>query len=114
MKKKMRKITQIKKLVFMLAMVFIVTGCSDAGNMQMKAADSKAGIQEIPSYSQSELKEFERLCTERTPDNWMSMKGMKGGRFTSEKSCWGCMSDDGMDHFCSMEGYRQYLKLSNQ
>ena len=107
MTKKMIKITQIKKLIFMPAMIFIVTGCSDAGNMQ--DADSKAEMQEIPTYSQNELKEFEGLCTERTPDNWMSMRGMKGGKFSSEKSCWGCMSDDGMNHFCSMEEYKGYL-----
>lgn len=99
-----------KKLNFMLVMAFIITGCSNLGNMQMETADLKAEMQEIPIYSQDELKEFERLCTERTPDNWMSMRGMKNGKFTSERSCLGCMSDDGMTHFCSMEEYKEYLK----
>ena len=107
--KNMVKMMQTKKLIFLLAIVFIVSGCSNAGNMQVQAVDSKAGMQEIPSYSLQQLKEFQRLCTERTPDNWMSMKGMKDGKFSSEKSCWGCMSDDGMNHFCSMEEYKGYL-----
>lgn len=55
-------------------------------------------------------KEFEELCKDRTPNNWMSMIPMKDGKFTSDKSCWGCMSDDGMNHFCSMEEYKKYLE----
>jgi len=54
--------------------------------------------------------EFEKLCKDRTPDNWMSMRPMKDGKFTADKSCWGCMSDDGMNHFCSMEEYKKYLE----
>ena len=53
--------------------------------------------------------EFEKLCKDRTPDNWMNMRPMIDGKFTSESSCWGCMSDDGMSHFCSMEEYEKYL-----
>jgi hypothetical protein len=40
----------------------------------------------------------------------MSMMPMKYGKFTSDKSCWGCMSDDGMSHFCSKEEYLKYLE----
>ena len=54
--------------------------------------------------------EFEKLCKDRTPDNWMNMRPMKDGKFTAVKSCWGCMSDDGMNHFCSMEEYKSYLE----
>ena len=57
--------------------------------------------------------EFEKLCKDRTPDNWMSMMPMKDGKFTSDKSCWGCMSDDGMSHFCNMEEYRAYVSSQN-
>lgn len=54
--------------------------------------------------------EFEKLCKERTPDNWMNMRPMEDGKFTSEVSCWGCMSDDGMNHFCTKEEYKKYLE----
>ena len=54
--------------------------------------------------------EFEKLCKDRTPDNWMSMRPMVDGEFTSDVSCWGCMSDDGMNHYCNMEEYKKYLK----
>ena len=53
--------------------------------------------------------EFEKLCKDRTPDNWMSMMPMKDGKFTAGVSCWGCMSDDGMSHFCDKEEYMRYL-----
>ena len=55
--------------------------------------------------------EFEKLCKDRTPDNWMNMRPMRDGKFTSEVSCWGCMSDDGMSHFCTREEYKKYLGL---
>ncbi len=60
---------------------------------------------EMPKYD-SELK---KMCEDRTPDNWMNMKPMKNGEFTSDESCWGCMSDDGMNHYCTKEEYLKYL-----
>ena len=54
--------------------------------------------------------EFEKLCNDRTPGNWMNMKAMRNGKFTSDESCWGCMSDDGFSHFCKIEEYKNYLK----
>ena len=53
---------------------------------------------------------FEKLCKEKTPDNWMDLKPMKDGKFVSDVSCWGCMSEDGMNHFCSIGEYKNYLK----
>ncbi|MBI2131080.1 hypothetical protein HYU10_04915 [Candidatus Woesearchaeota archaeon] len=66
---------------------------------------------EMPKYSADELKEFQQLCTDRTPDNWMNMKPMMNGKITEGDSCWGCMSDDGMSHFCGMGEYKEYLSL---
>lgn len=54
--------------------------------------------------------EFEKLCKDRTPDNWMNMRHMKDGKFISDVSCWGCMSDDGFSHFCNIEEYKNYLE----
>ena len=54
--------------------------------------------------------EFEKLCKDRTPDNWMNMRPMRDGQFTSDVSCLGCMSDDGMNHFCTIEEYKKYLE----
>jgi hypothetical protein len=53
--------------------------------------------------------ELEKLCNDRTPGNWMNMRPMTDGKFTSDTSCWGCMSDDGMGHYCSIDEYTEYL-----
>mgnify|MGYP001591920278 FL=1 len=58
--------------------------------------------------------EFEKLCKDRTPDNWMNMGPMKEGKFTLDTSCWGCMSDDGMSHYCSIGEYREYLSIQKK
>ena len=52
--------------------------------------------------------EFKKMCIERTPNNWMHMREMRNGEFTSDKSCWGCMSDDGLSHYCSKDDYVKY------
>jgi len=81
---------RINLIVGFLALIVLVAACKNSQNFDP---------------------EFEKTCKDRTPDNWMSMRPMKDGKFTSDKSCWGCMSDDGMSHFCSMEDYNTYLKV---
>ena len=58
--------------------------------------------------------EFEKLCKDRTPGNWMNMRPMVNGEFTSDASCWGCMSDNGYSHFCGIDEYKRYLENEKQ
>ncbi len=86
------KMNHIKKLITgFLILIFLVAACQNNKDTHFNP-------------------EFEKLCKDMTPGNWMSMRAMKDGKFTSDTSCWGCMSDDGMSHFCSMEEYRKYLE----
>src|SRR3989338_8742259 len=55
-----------------------------------------------------EKNNFEDLCR-KDGNQWMDMKEMVNGNFISE-SCFGCMSEDGMNHFCKMEDYAEYMK----
>ena len=77
-------------------------GMTAMEHSKMTKEDDQAMIKSNP--------EFEKLCKDRTPDNWMSMRPMRNGEFASDVSCWGCMSDDGLNHFCSMEEYKNFLE----
>ena len=82
----------IKKLIIgFLILIFLVTACQNDKDTDFNP-------------------EFEKLCKDRTPDNWMNMRPMLNGKFTSDESCWVCMSDDGMSHYCTIEEYRKYLE----
>ena len=107
-------------LIGLILAVIIMAACSNntgmqrqMGNMQRSTAPDKISTINIAKSEEPNAtfdKEFEKLCKDRTPDNWESMRPMVNGEFTSEVSCWGCMSDDGMTHFCDKEEYRGYLE----
>ena len=52
--------------------------------------------------------EFEKICRQ-DGNQWMNMKPMKDGQFVSDVSCSGCMSPDGMNHFCDITDYKNFL-----
>lgn len=79
----------------------------------VSACQKTTPLKETESMSMEDenfTSEFKKLCTDRTPDNWMDMREMRNGEFISAVSCWGCMSDDGMNHFCNMDEYKKYLE----
>lgn len=55
----------------------------------------------------SGLKRFASLCQEHG-HQWMHMRPMSDGQFTSEEVCWGCMPD-AKTHLCSEEDYQSSL-----
>ncbi len=94
---------KINLVVFLILILFIAACKNSQKSMEkMDMGDKKA--------DQGFGPEFEKMCKDRTPDNWMNMKPMVDGKFTSDASCWGCMSDNGMSHFCNKEDYLNYLK----
>ena len=98
--------------ILSLALILFVAACRNnqkSSEMPGTAVMEHSKMAKGDTLAKSDP-EFEKLCKDRTPDNWMNMKPMRDGKFTPEVSCWGCMSDDGMSHFCSMEEYNEYLK----
>lgn len=91
-----------RNYLFLALLILIIASCqNNVNNAQKPMQDNMKNDNADP--------EFKRICTERTPDNWMDMKPMMDGKLMEGDSCWGCMSDDGMSHFCSMEEYKEYL-----
>ncbi len=97
---------KIPLLFFMGMLVIFIMGCKSAEINNGEEMEMKEGaIQADQGY--------EQFCKDRTPDNWMNMRPMRDGEFTSEKSCWGCMSDDGLNHYCELSEYKKYLEEGN-
>ena len=92
--------------IYLLFVLLVLSACQN----------SKNKINEIAMQGSDEHNnpEFEKLCKERSPNNWMNLREMNNGKFISEKSCWGCMSDDGMSHYCNMEEYKRHLENENK
>ncbi len=97
-------------LIAILGLVFLMAACQNSqSGSQMPGMSATEHSKMSGNLDANSNSEFEKLCKDRTPDNWMNMKPTINGKFTSDKSCWGCMSDDGMSHFCSIEEYKEYL-----
>lgn len=91
-----------------LVLLVFIAACQD--NKTSSQMPSMSAMEHSKMTENNETNpEFEKLCKDRTPDNWMSMRPMRDGKFTSDVSCWGCMSDDGMSHFCNIEEYKEYF-----
>ena len=100
----------INLIVGFLALIVLIAACQkNQSSISYMSAEEMSRMSEA-NTAKDYNPEFERLCKDRTPDNWMNMKPMKDGKFTSDVSCWGCMSDNGMSHFCTIEEYKKYLK----
>lgn len=101
-------------LISLLIGILVISACSSnkKSNSMDQLMDSvqRNSINNSVEPNENYDKEFEKFCKDRTPDNWDSMLPMVNGKFTSDVSCWGCMSDDGMTHFCDKEEYMSYLE----
>ena len=88
--------------LFLVLLILFIASCqNNADNAKMQVNDNMENSDFDP--------EFRKICTDRTPDNWMDMKPMMDGKLMEGDSCWGCMSDNGMSHFCGMGEYKEYL-----